>query len=306
MIIHPRWNNYGYGYYGPYSGRYYGSYVYAPYSAWNNCPPWATSYWLTMPANQFYPATLPPSLTPNSDYLLGSTLYSPYLYGGEIATVTVPEPEAAEPVTALPGEGRVSSSSLVFRGYAETFVEGKTLAAPFAPYGATPPFIAAEGALTAPWAYEGGRDAVAVAPWEDSDPYIRADERRAVALRAALNDLTRLWKEEDVRALRRRVADEEPVAVFRGDTYLYTLRPDALTPLLVDLQENLETVSFRVTDVQRRTDGLMTAHARHEYRVRGASEKDIRTQDVDFTLVYRDGTWLLTGLSLPSAADVAP
>ena len=278
---------FGSGYYG--SG-FYGSYYpyYSPFYGYDRY----NRYWWDSTLG-FYPN--PPDAFPDITFL--------NIYGG--ASQASP-PRTAPPgidlgvATAIekePGAARPAGSLLLFPDYRTEFSAKETLPAPFAAYGVTPPYVTADAVLTAPWAYAGGREAVAVLPWEGDDPYVRADEARAVRLRTALNSLTSLWQDEDVRALRRYVGEKEPVAVFAGDRYLYSVTRDGLTPLVVDLLEGIETTSFRITEVKRRTDGLVTAHAQHRYRVRGESGGGEREMPVRMTLVYRGGEWLLTGLA---------
>ena len=200
------------------------------------------------------------------------------------------------------GTGNLSNV-LLFPGYHRNHVANVTVVSPFGRFYACPRYIERRYVIVSNWPYLGGREVVSVQPWSDADVYVRADPTRAVELRAALNDLTRFWENGDLRSLRRHLADDEEIGVFHEGRYLYSMQRGEFSLLAMDVLDGIDTLAFRFTDVQRRDDGLVTATARHQYRVRETGE--VRTAAVRATLRYRSGAWVLTGIWLASGTPGA-
>jgi hypothetical protein len=156
--------------------------------------------------------------------------------------------------------------------------------------------------LGAPYPYLNGRDTgLVISPWSASDPYVIADAGRGRSLAVTLADFTRFWEQGNAAGLRRRVQPDVPVAVFDGDQLVYSLRRVDFLALAADALDQIETASFRFTDVRERSDGLVNAYARHTYRSR--EDGTMHTVQVRYTLVYLDGEWYLSATSItPGAA----
>ncbi len=187
---------------------------------------------------------------------------------------------------------------LIFPGYQSSLAAGYTVVSPFGPFYHCPAYIERKYVVTTPWAYLSGREVVPMNPWTDADSYVAADATRAGELRAALNDLTRFWENGDIHSLHRHLSDGEEIGVFHNGRYVYSLPRAEFSLLAADVLGGIETLAFRFTEVYRRDDGLLTAAARHQYRVRETGE--MRSVPVRCTLRYRSGAWVLTGIWLAS------
>jgi hypothetical protein len=135
-----------------------------------------------------------------------------------------------------------------------------------------------------------------ISPWSANDPYVIANANRGQALGVALRDLIRYWEQDNAAGLRRRVQPDVPVAVFDGDRLVYSLRRGDFLALAADASDQIQTTSFRFTDVRERSDGLVNAYAVHTYRSR--SDGTVHTARVRYTLVYLDGDWYLSATSI--------
>jgi hypothetical protein len=134
-----------------------------------------------------------------------------------------------------------------------------------------------------------------------NDPYVIANENRGRSLGVALSDIIRFWESDNAAGLRRRVQPDVPVAVFDGETLIYSLRRADFLALAADASDQIQTSSFRFTDIRERSDGLVNAYALHTYRSR--DDGTTRTVRVRYTLVYLDGDWYLSATSIaPGAA----
>jgi len=197
-------------------------------------------------------------------------------------------------------EGKGSLSNvLIFPGYRNTLVVNQTVVSPFGAWYGCPSYIDSRYVVTAPWAYASGVAVGAVSAWSDADPFIGADSARARELRTALNDLTRFWEGGDVRGLRRHLpGGGENIAVFHNGKYLYALGRNDFASVSSDVVDAVDTTSFRFTRVEKRDDGLIDATARHQYRVRETGET--RTGSVRYSLLYQDGTYFVSAVSIAS------
>ncbi len=184
-----------------------------------------------------------------------------------------------------------------FRGYKTIYVPGQTYLSPFGVYNC-PRYIAVNHVVASPYVYANGREVGVYRPYAygDRDPDPSAGADRGRLLRAALNDLALYWEENDTRALRRRVLPDVAVAVFQGERHVYSLRQSDFLDLSRDALDRVTTLSFRFHAVRDRTDGLVNAYATHSYRVR--SDGTTRTATARYTLVYVDGDWYVSAVSL--------
>lgn len=190
----------------------------------------------------------------------------------------------------------------LFQGYSPTCGPGYGYVSPFALYNC-PPYIGASSVLIGtPYAYAGGFEQGTYAGWRSDSRSIggaATDDYRDRSLRAALNDLSRFWEENDVRALRRRVSPSLAVAVFGGERHLYSLREADFLTLAADALDRVRTITLRFDDVRARNDGLVNAYAVHVYRLRGEdSTVNPRVATLRYTLVYVDGDWYVSAVSL--------
>ena len=183
----------------------------------------------------------------------------------------------------------------IFDGYRTIYVPGQTCVSPYSIYNA-PPYIGSGYVITAPYVFLSGREIGSFWPFADNDRYYAADVQRGRSLRGALADLTRFWTAEDVRALRRRISPDLSVAIFQDERYTYSLRRREFLALSTDALDRVGTVSFRFNQVRDRNDGLVNAYARHVFRVRG--EAGTRAATARYTLVYVDGDWYVSAVSL--------
>lgn len=188
----------------------------------------------------------------------------------------------------------------VFEGYCSAYAPGQAFISPFYVY-SCPPFIGARYVVSTPYLYSSGRELGVFSPFVDTDRYGANDGYRVRALRAALNDLTRFWEENDTRALRRHVSPDFAVAVFQEERHQYSLRRGDFLNLSADALDRITTLSLRFDTVRDRTDGLVNAYATHVYRVRG--DQTPRVAALRYTLVYVDGDWYVSAVSL--ASDLA-
>jgi len=190
----------------------------------------------------------------------------------------------------------------LFQGYSPTCGAGYGYVSPFAVYNC-PPYIGASSVLISmPYPYAGGWEQGTYAGWTGNNRsgYSGAtDDYRDRSLRAALNDLSRFWEENDVRALRRRVSPSFAVAVFGGERHLYSLREADFLALAADALDRVRTISLRFDDVRDRNDGLVNAYAVHVYRLRGEDVSAApRVATLRYTLVHVDGDWYVSAVSL--------
>lgn len=188
----------------------------------------------------------------------------------------------------------------LYHGYTTTYLPGQSWVSPYYQYNC-PPYIGSSYVLTRPYAYAYGRELGSFRPYADNDRYYSADTYRGRTLRAALNDLTLFWEENDARALRRRVSPDFAVAVFQDERYSYSLRQRDFLGLSSDALDRVTTLSFRFDSVRDRSDGLINAYGTHVFRLRGDSTP--RQATVRYTLVYVDGDWYVSALSM--APDIA-
>lgn len=204
--------------------------------------------------------------------------------------------------------GRGSGGSITFfDGYQTIFVPGRTCASPFGAYYGLPGFISTQYVITTPYGYLGGREIGVSSVWSGvmSTGSAAASSPQRTTLRAALNDLSAFWEENDARALRRRIATDQPVAVFQNEQFLYSLRRTDFLALSSDALDRVTTLSFRFDDVRDRSDGLVNAYATHVYRLRGDSSSGTRTASVRYTLAAAPGgDWYVSAVSL--SPDAAP
>ena len=182
----------------------------------------------------------------------------------------------------------------IFSGYSTIYIPRQTYLSPFHYYDC-PPYIGSSYVVTSPYRYLNGREVGSFSPWSDQDRYYGSDVYRGRGLRAALNDLTRFWEENDLRALRRHVSPDLSIGVFQGERYAYSLRRDTFLEMASDALDRVTTESFRFRDVLDRTDGLVTAYGTHTYRARG--EGGTRVAQVRYTLIYVDGDWFVSAIS---------
>ena len=183
----------------------------------------------------------------------------------------------------------------IFAGYSTIYIPNRTYLSPFHYYNC-PPYIGSSYVVTSPYLYLNGRELGSFSPWSDQDRYYGSDVYRGRGLRSALNDLTRFWEENDLRALRRHVSPDLSIGVFQDGRYAYSLRRDAFLEMASDALDRVTTQSFRFRDVRHRSDGLVSAYGTHTYRVRGESG-GIRVAEVRYTLIYVDGDWYVSDLS---------
>lgn len=224
----------------------------------------------------------------------------PHSLGNAPSTNVCPTPPAFHGTTLRIGDNGVS----VYAGHHPTFVPGQTYASPFGVYQCAP-YIRAAYVVTTPYIYVHGRETGTFEPFAENNRYYQNDAFRGRALRAALNDLQAFWEENDARALRRRVLPDVAVAVFQNERYTYSLRRVDFLALTADALDRITTLSFRFDTVRDRTDGLVNAHAVHSYRVRGDSK--IQLARARYTLVYVDGDWHISAVSLsPDVAGATP
>jgi len=196
------------------------------------------------------------------------------------------------------GKGSVSNV-LIFPGYRNTLVVNQTVVSPFGAWYGCPGYIDSRFVVTTPWVYASGVSVGTVSAWSDADPFIGADAARARELRTALNDLTRFWEGGDIRGLRRHLpGGGENIAVFHNGKYLYALGRNDFASVSSDVVDAVDTVSFRFSRVEKRDDGLVDATARHQYRVRETGET--RTGSVRYSLLYQDGTYFVSAVSIGS------
>jgi hypothetical protein len=194
------------------------------------------------------------------------------------------------------------NDTFVFGGYATTYAPGVSVYSPYWYYN-SPTFIRRESVIIAPYAYESGREQNNIRPWRDDDRFFGSDTARGNSLRAAMNDLSRFWEENDLRALRRRVNEDLAVGVFEDEKYAYSLKRPDFVALSNDAIDRITTISFRWNAVRDRTDGLVNAYATHVFRVRNGSDKKAaadgatQTATVRYTLVYVDGDWYVSAIS---------
>lgn len=246
--------------------------------------------------------------------------YLPYLYGGAGTSVIVNQNPIIYPAgqdgngqvryestpptvtvvrTNRAGRTRMSTySGYTFPGYTETFISGQSVLSPFGFYVGSPRYVYSRYVvLGAPYPYLNGRStSVVISPWSANDPYVIEDVNRGRQLGTALSDLIRFWEQGNAAGLRRRVQPDVPVAVFDGDRLVYSLRRVDFLALAADASDQIETSSFRFTDVRERNDGLVNATALHTYRSR--EDGTTRTVQVRYTLVYLNGDWYLSATSI--------
>ena len=191
-------------------------------------------------------------------------------------------------------------NGFAFPGYTTSFVSGQTVYSPFGAYVGCPLYVYSRYVIVgAPYPYLNGRDTnIVISPWSAGDPYIIADAARGQNLGIALRDFSRFWEQGNAAGLRRRVQPDVPVAVFDAGRLLYSLRRVDFLALAADALDQVQTVSFRFTDVRERNDGLVNAYALHTYRSR--TDGTTHSVQICYTLVYLNGDWYL------SAASIAP
>ena len=220
-------------------------------------------------------------------------------YESTPSTVTVVQTDPS-------GRTRMSTStSSVFNGFAvpgytTSFVSGQTVYSPFGAYIGCPRFVYSRYVIVgASYPYLNGRNTnLIISPWSASDPYINADANRGQNLGLALRDFSRFWEQGNAAGLRRRVQPDVPVAVFDAGQLVYSLRRVDFLALAADALDQVQTVSFRFTDIRERNDGLVNAYAIHTYRSR--TDGTTHSVQICYTLVYLNGDWYL------SAASIAP
>lgn len=184
----------------------------------------------------------------------------------------------------------------LFKSYRTTFIGGQTVISPFGVSYGCQPYLAQSVVIGTPYPYASGVNIGPIQPWTDTDAFVAADLNRGRRLRAALNDLSRCWENGDLVSFGRRLTPDMSVAVFQNERFLYSLRSADLYALTADTVNGTDTLSFRFTDIRERNDGLVSAYATHVYRVRG--ENEARSAKIRCTLVYLEGDWYLSSLSL--------
>jgi hypothetical protein len=239
--------------------------------------------------------------------------YPVYPYGG--ATVIVNQNpviyptnngyESTPPIvtvveTTPRGRTRMYSGNLfsncLFPGYTTAFVSGQTVLSPFGTYFGCPPYVYSRYAVSgARYPYLGGRDtSLVISPWSATDPYVTANAERGNALGTALKDLSRFWEQGNAAGLRRRVQPDVPVAIIDNGRLSYSLRRSDFLSIAADALDQIETISFRFTDIRTRTDGLVSAYALHTYRSKDGIPHTTRPH---YTFVYLGGDWYLSSVS---------
>ncbi len=251
--------------------------------------------------------------------------YPAYPYGGAGTSVIVNQNPVTYPVgnwgagtfgyqstpptvtvvrTSPTGRTRMSTySGFAFPGYTTAFTSGQTVLSPFGAYLGCPRYVSSRYViLGAPYPYLNGRDTnIVISPWAENDPYMVANASRGRSLGTALRDLSRFWESGNAAGLRRRIQPDIPVAVFDGGSLVYSLRRVDFLALAADASDQIQTSSFRFTDVRERSDGLVNAYATHTYRSR--DDGTTRTVQVRYTLVYVDGDWYLSATSISPGAS---
>lgn len=229
--------------------------------------------------------------------------YSGYPYGSAGQYGYESAPSAVTVVqTDASGRTRMSPSALfdgcAFPGYTTSFVSGQTVFSPFGAHAGCPRYVYARYViLGAAYPYLSGHDTnIVISPWAANDPYVSANESRGRTLGVALRDFSRFWEQSNAAGLRRRVQPDISVAVFDGERFLYSLRRVDFLALAADALDQVESVSFRFTDVRERSDGLVNAYALHTYRSR--NDGTLHTVRVCYTLVYTGGDWYLSATSI--------
>lgn len=186
----------------------------------------------------------------------------------------------------------------IFEGYRNTYVPSQTCVSPFGVYHQGAPYISSTYVIVSPYAYANGRE-LDTSALEGS--YYDNNALRGQSLQAALGDIVRFWQTGDGRTMRRRVAADLTVAVFENETYRYALRRSDFLALAADALDQVDTISFRFTDVRQRSDGLVNAYATHTFRATGESAA-VQRATVRYTLVYVDNDWFLSAVSLPTSS----
>jgi hypothetical protein len=256
-------------------------------------------------------------------YQPGYPGYPVYPYGGAGTTVIVNQNPVIYPVgngagqfgyestpptvtvvqTNSAGRTRMSTfSGFAFPGYTTSYTSGQTVLSPFGAYVGCPRYVYSRYVVWgSTYPYLNGRDTnIVISPWAMNDPYVIANGDRGRSLGVALRDFSRFWESNNAAGLRRRVQTDVPVAVFDGGRLVYSLRRADFLALAADASDQIQTTSFRFTDIRERSDGLVNAYALHTYRSR--DDGTTRTVQVRYTLVYLDGDWYLSATTISPGA----
>lgn len=116
------------------------------------------------------------------------------------------------------------------------------------------------------------------------------------ALRTALSDVTRAWERRDAAALGRHLAPDLSVAVLEDERFRVTVQPANAYNYLGSLLGAVSTLSYRVNDVRFDANGAAHLYATHRFRTAGG--RQTQTASVRSTLVYVEGRWLLSAISV--------
>jgi hypothetical protein len=118
-------------------------------------------------------------------------------------------------------------------------------------------------------------------------------------LNAALGDLRRAWMTRNADLMLRHVSAGTQVAIYQNGEYLYTMSGQDYRAMVRDAMSRVRTTSFVLDNLERRSDGALTARGIHEfYDVDGS----FRAVEVSYTLARVGGRWVIVAAGSTEAA----
>jgi hypothetical protein len=106
----------------------------------------------------------------------------------------------------------------------------------------------------------------------------------------ALDDIRRAWATRNADLLLRHVDSARQVHIYLNGDYLYSVSGADYRAMVRDAMSRIRTVSFTLDDLERRSDGALTARGIHEfYDVDG----DLKTVEASYTLQRFGGRWII-------------
>ena len=223
------------------------------------------------------------------------------------------------PVRQTVTTGNVSTTTL-FNGYAPVYSTGQTVLSPFGAAYGSPAYVSADYLVETPYPYLRGRETAVVSgvapltafvgqtrPLYPAKPEAGGESassseatitgEKAELLRQALTDMQNFWLHDDPRALRRRTASGDTIAVYQNEKFAYSVKRNDFLALATDTLDKIQTRSLQFKRVAVRDDGLVNAYAAHTFRVPASVDQSVRTATVRVSFAWSGDDWFVSAVS---------
>ncbi len=109
-------------------------------------------------------------------------------------------------------------------------------------------------------------------------------------LRNALDDITNAWVKGQSDLMLRHIDTGMQIAIYLDNNYAYSLSGSDYRDMVRDAIKHIQTISFSIDNVEKRSDGAFTATGTHEFYDANNKHKVVY---VSFTLTQRGSKWLI-------------